>query len=1072
MLKVFYGRESIEKEKFIISRLDLGERNIILVPDQYTLEMEQTLFRQTKKKALINTEVLSMSRLGFRLLQKYGGIKRSFIDKYGRHMLLSEIAIKEKDNLNVFRGSYEKNSFIEMVNNFISEMKQFNVAKEDFQRLVNVIPNDSYTKKKLEDLYILFSEYEKKIEGKYTDSEDKIDLYVNNIKKSEEIKESEIFVYGFDSFAPKTLLVIMELAKYAKNVNVVLTYSKEESRDKELFILGETIIGNLKTMADSYGIGLVEEEIGKEYISEDKDESIAFLEHELYSLPSYEFKGKTEAIKLVKAANIYNEAESAASYVLHLIRDENYRLSDIRVICDDPNLRTPILIRVFKEYGLELLSDAGKSIIESPLVTYIASLLDVVMDGYRTDDVFKMLKSGFTDLTHEEIVDLENYSIKYRIKGSMWKKPFVKGEFEYGLEELSRLNNLRERAISIPSEFEKKADQSTYSSFINEIKEIIPTLEDNQIYDAVIEIIDQIGEILGEEKFDKDLFRKIFMIGIKEVEIGVLPPTKDGLILGTMERSRIGDIKALIVVGANEGILPQDTKSEGLFLDDEKELFKENGIELAKVDSVKTMEEKMAIYRNLIKPKEKLYISYSASDEDGKPIRPSIIFNKINEIFKDDGIENDILNSEDLSAIINSKIGGKRHLTERLQMTCDGEKLDARWSEALDWYKDNDKEELDRIRRGIAFDNSNDYLGRETARILFLKNPEDDFSLSPSRLEKFSRCPFSHLVSYGLKPDERRVFEPAAREIGDIYHECLMELTTKLTKEKSWLTVRRLDSDKFVEETVLSRMENYREGVFNLGNAEKYKSKRIVENCKNVCWAIIEQVRAGEVEDFKFETTFARNGEIKPIELDLGGERVFIEGKIDRVDYLKDDRVKIIDYKTGNESFSSLEAKRGYRLQLMLYLKAAMEEKKKPAGVFYFHIQEPIVELKGKELDEEKFELEIQKKFKMNGVIVDDPEVIKNIAGDFNGYSHIAPVFRYKGGGIKESESVLSDEKFKALQDEVNDKVLETCDRLLDGDVDIHPMKTKERSACTYCMYKGICLFDTDFDGNKWNIIE
>ena len=249
---------------------------------------------------------------------------------------------------------------------------------------------------------------------------------------------------------------------------------------------------------------------------------------------------------------------------------------------------------------------------------------------------------------------------------------------------------------------------------------------------------------------------------------------------------------------------------------------------------------------------------------------------------------------------------------------------------------------------------------------------------------------------------------------------------------------------------------------------------------------MVEQVRAGQIVKNSFEASFRRGGEIKPIKIDAGGETVYIEGKIDRVDYLPDNRVKIIDYKTGNETFSVTEAKEGYRLQLMLYLKAACEgsqlgqdgpqggpQKGKPAGVFYFHITEPMINMTDKEVDMETLEHEIQKNFKLNGVMVDEPGVIESIAGDFSGFSEIVPLRANKDGSIKGTgkENLLSEEDFAQLQEAVTEKVTEICRDFVEGKIDIHPMKTKTRSACTYCEYKGICRFDTAFDGCEYNVI-
>ena len=636
--------------------------------------------------------------------------------------------------------------------------------------------------------------------------------------------------------------------------------------------------------------------------------------------------------------------------------------------------------------------------------------------------------------------------------------------------------------------------------------------------------------------------------------------------MGTMQRTRTGEMKALVVVGATEGVLPNEKPGSGLFGSDEKNLFKENGIELCKVDDVRFLEERMGIYRNLSKPRERLWISYSLSDAEGGPARPSGVFTKLTGLFGDTPVVRDALNRQTDAELVGAGPAGLRHLTEALQAACEGRPLAPHWREALAWFKQNKPEALEPIRAGIAFTNKQEQLGRRTAEALYTgnyqdirlsldaisrdagdtdappnigndtssacdaakgstcdahsntlaadgtelatkgtlasteavelatKNPEQQpaesasappttLSLSPSRLERFSRCPFSHFVLYGLKPEERRIFEVAPREIGDIYHECLMKMTRHLTRngiavtapESPWMTVSRQECRAFVEDVIATETASYREGIFEAGNEEKYRGKRITDICEKVCWALIEQVRAGEIERCDFEVSFGRGRKIKPIAVELDGAgKAYIEGKIDRVDYLPGDRVKIIDYKTGNENFNLSEVEEGYRLQLMLYLEAALEQERRPAGVFYFKINEPMIDMSGKTVDPDELSDKVQKSYKLNGVIVDDPSVIRNVAGDFSGISDIVPIRINKDGVVSGTgkDNLLSDEEFAKLREVVGEKVGELCGSLADGSIEIHPMKTHDTSACAYCQYKGICRFDTIFEGCGYNIIK
>ena len=1099
MLKIYYGRENLDKEKFIFS--NIHGKTFVMVPDQYTLEAERQAFRHLGISSLMDVEIVSTSSLGENILKELGGNKRNFIDKYGRHMLLYKAAIRQKDNLEIFRGMEARSSFLDSVNNFISEMKQYNCGPENLKLLAETMARDSYTQKKLMDVYKIFADYESQIEGKYTDSEDYIDLFLGKIKDSKEIEGSQIWVYGYDSFAPKALALLGKLLERADDVNLVLTWD-DKANDSELFQLTGIVMNNIEAIADSLGVEHQRIAIPDSFAMEGRKSALAHIEKELYTLPSAKSKD-TDGLTLVEAASTYNEVESAAAYVLHLVRDKGLRYKDIRLVCNDMDQRGAMIERTFEEYGIEVFSDTKRDIMANPIVQYVTSLIDVVIEKYSTVSLMTMLKSGFGDLTMEELAELENYGIKYKIRGEMWKKPFKRGVSEYG-EKLADIEVLRQRAVRGIEPLEKvfKAEKTNdflkgfYEYLCNDLALQRKTLdfiakqeamelfdladETAQIWDSLSRILDQIYDIMGEEKFDAKEFREIFLVGLGQVEIGLLPPTEDGLILGNVQRSRSGRVKALIVLGANEGILPQEKPTQGLFSAEEREIFREDGKELCKVDSIRFMEEKLAIYRTFSAADEYLWVSTSLSDIEGNQLKPSSIFNKLKEIFPSIEVKQDILNQEKQMPLVNNRVSGIRHMTSALQKVGEGNAVSAEWAQAFGWFEQNEPESIEHIKSGLTFTNGQEDLGKAATEALFKRDAESAMRLSPSRLEKYSRCPFSHLVSYGLKPEERRIFEAAPREIGDIYHQCLMKLTEELSKpgvevtapDSPWMTVTKEECLELIKKEVESIASEYREGLFESSNVENYRSQRVLDICQEVCWTAVEQVRAGRILAIKPEIQFGRGKALPPIEVELKDQKVYIEGIIDRVDYLNDDRVKIIDYKTGNESFSVKEAEDGYRLQLMLYLQAACEKDKKPAGVFYFRIKEPMTELTPDKLDQETVEKEIRKSFKLDGILVDDPVVIGDIAGEFQGFSEIVPI-RATKDGVKNSgkEGLVPEQDFVELQHVVFDKIKEACQNLMDGKITAHPMKTSTQSACTYCQYKGICRFDTVFENCKYNIV-
>lgn len=1138
MLNIFYGRESIDKEKFIYDKIsERSGRTLVIVPDQYTLEAEKQAFRLLGVQGLMDVEIVSMSRLGYKLLSELGGKNKTFIDKYGRHMLLSSIVAEHESSLQVFKGgTARKASFIELTNNFISEMKQYNIDAETLAGIRRTLPRQNLLSRKLTDLELIFRAYEDKIAGKYTDSEDYINLYTDKISQSDFIKNSVIWVYGFDSFAPKAIQVLERLMAAAEEVNVFLTYDKN-CRDEELFDLTGIVMKNLIFAAEEAGkecdqetdyIGTEEvfiksgnksrkithtiQRVDDEYKRRNLAKGVEVLESELFAISKHQ-ESNFSGVTLLEAANMYNEAESAASFILWLLREKGFRYRDIVVICNDQEVRGSVIRRVFQEYGIDVFYDKKRSILSSPIAVYVAALLEAVAHRYRTSDIFRALKTGFSDLEEEEIEILENYAIKYRIKYTMWQKPFVKGQMEYGADGLEEINLLREKAVRPIEKIEEiirsiedaertdSADSpGSVSNFVekyydfliedcamaDKITALITQQEEQGLLDAaeetaqiwgmIVNLLDQIEALTGENHLEIKEFIQLLTAGLSQTEVGVLPPTADDILMGTMQRTRSGNVKAIVVMGANEGLIPASGDEEGLFSMDEIDYLAAQGEEICKADKVRAMEEKLAIYRNLTKPSEYLWISYSAADNEGKETRPSEIVDNIGRIFPDLKIRKDIINSGNPIEMIGGRVNTLRHMTDALRHGIQSGMIPEIWEAVGQWFEENDKSVYDRMKRRLEFSNKQEKLPAELAEELYQRNGRQVLSLSPSRLERFSRCPFSHFVAYGLKPEERRVFEASSREIGDIYHRCLMEISEKISRENRWNDVTEQECRDIAAEAVRKEASEYRESVFSFSNEEKYKIRRIEDACFFVCWALIEQVRSGKILESKYEVAFGEGKDIPPIDISCGNRKVYIEGKIDRMDTLDDQRVKIIDYKTGREYFDITEARGGYRLQLMLYLKAAQNDVKNPAGVFYFLIDDPRVDLTGVAAEKisKKISSEMQKSFKLNGIMIDDDRVIEGIAGEFSGYSDIVPLRKSSDGTARGTSAgvLLTEDEFRQLQSDIDAKIVELCSRLAEGEIKIAPKKTPKQTPCTYCEYKGICRFDPGFSGCSYDVIK
>lgn len=1151
MLRLYYGRENLDKDRFLFGEIgarlkEIAQRSskikhiLLVVPDQFTLQAERNAFACLDVEGLMDLEVLSQSRLGSRVVAEIGGTNRLHIDKYGRHMLLSKIIGEEEAGFEAFSGMKKSHAFIEMVNDFITEMKQYNMTALELPEKISEVDEDSLLHRKLQDVYKIYCRYEAALEGKYADTEDSMELFAEKIPQSQWIKESEIWVFGFDSFTPKSLKIIETLMLQALNVSVILTDCGEKSRDADLFDLSKNVSNRLVELAQRNQYPVEQIEIPKRYrieekkavdhfLSKGKMPQLLHLEKEIYAypqIPYMETQKKGTAVAFCRCANFYAEAETAASEITSLVRDYGLRYRDIVVICNDMEERGSVIRRVFEQYGIAFFLDRKRTILHNPAMKLVLSLLDILEGGWSFDDVFEFLKTGLFFQPQWEDADceaLENYAIQYKIRGSRWKTEFRYGRKEWGDEAISSLNQMRQffyetvKAFEINWKTAKNVKEQTtvLYQFLSESLSLPSKLEAlqqelaarmeyeyaeevAQVWGVILGMLDQLVELLGMEQLSVTEYAKLLRAGFEAVEIGLLPPTADQVLVGTMQRTRTGDIKALFVLGANDGILPSAQNEKALLNEDEKAVLSKKGITICRDDVLRVQEEKLAIYKTLCKPTDYIWMSYTASDLEGKETKQSMVFDKLRTLFPTISLEKDIQNRDDVMARIQTPRSTANYMTEALREASEGAILCEQWKVAYNWFLkkavDQTGKELPGIltglQAGLLYENRVEKLQQELVRKLYKKDGWEDFLLSPSRLERFGRCPFSHFIQYGLRPAERRVFEIAGREVGDAYHECLMRFSEELTVEgmditdcaSPWMAITKEACTERIGTLMKEIAQEYREGVFSQGEEESYRMERMSQVCGDAAWALVSHVQCGDIKQVYFEAEFGQAKE-KPfpaILVDVQGQKVRIEGKIDRVDVLSGEEtsfVKIIDYKSGKERFDLEEAKGGWRLQLMLYLEAAMngfaKTEAKPAGVFYFEIAEPMLDASGVAPEDymDTIRDKLARTFKLDGVLLDDPKVIESMAGEFTGFSEIIPVRKKKDGtfsGTSEGK-LLDEEAFEAFREQIGNTIEGLCKELVHGNLEIRPKKTKTTTACEFCQFRGICYFDVAFKGCQYS---
>lgn len=1126
MLNIYYGSENCDKEKFMFENIDPDRKTIIIVPDQFSLQMEKDALRyfyeKTQRTALIDLMVADFASLGRKVAAEAGGAEPALIDKYGRHMLLSLIIdrLAESGDLSIYGGMCGRSSFASQMNQIISEMKRFGTTSRELEQAEK--DAGGLLGMKLRDISKIYDVYAESIDGRFTDSEDYIRFYGSLMEKSSMISDSVVWVYGFDTFTPLNMEVLQKILCASCQMNVVMTYDdcsrSPENRDARsltvgagegLFDLTGHVMDNLREMAREAGIPFKTERIHGE------------KKNNVWGA------GAEERFTLAEVSNIYAEADRAAAHITELVRDKGYRYSDIAVICNDMDVRGGVLKRTFDRWGIPAFADRKRRVLHQPVVRFLMSFLDVIAGGFESDTIMEMVSAGLMGWSRQEEELLSNYVYEAKIRGNRWRKEFTwvgrddRGNAVYSEEELSTLNRMRSALIKMIDDARNEMGRrNSAGEKINGLYEFLErdfsvrqkiselmekqerlglaegAAETAQSWNMVCGLFTQILRIIGSENISNSQLKEILTAGLREMEIGLVPANPDCVIIGTLQRTRISRIRSLVVVAANEGIMPMQEPDAGLLTRRELEFLEELKLNISKREDVRRREEQLAIYRMFSMPEDDVFVSCSMADDEGKKASPSGIFSVLKEM---KGTVSGDLGSDGAFEMVTSRKGTLSYMASAIQSYIENGRIDDIWLHAINWYARNDADDIEGIKRGLSFSSKAERLGQEMAEALYFGD-RDSIYMSASRLETYSKCPFKYFIERGLRANEPRGFEIDGRSRGDVYHEALQKLSEALmpgdgisvTDPKSpWMTVTEEEVRKKTEDIIRNKIQGYREGVYINDEESRLQAERIISVCGDMAWAMIDQVRKSRISSMYIEESFGRDGNIlRPAEIQLGGgKKAVLVGRIDRIDVMdiggdggrENKAVRVIDYKTGSDRIDLEQIRKGYKLQLMVYMNAVRGLK--PAGVFYFKIGD--IDLNADQAGtpsakHDTVEDRIVRGCRLEGVFVDDESVIRAMDETISPgeASSAIPVKQLVKGELKKSGpgEMLSEKDFNELCDMTAEHVRRICREISVGRIDIAPKMERgsggnTKTSCSYCGYRSICLFDTSFRDCKYEIV-
>lgn len=1071
-MKLIYGRAGSGKSEYIFDLIKENSRDkiYIVTPEQFSYTAEKRLMETLKgdskyESATTNVEVLSFARMAYNVIKETIPGEQKRLEKSGKAMLIFEAISEHQKELNFLGKSLDN---VQTIITQITELKKHNITVEMLEEQVNNT-QDKYLKAKLNDILILYKDLEEKIPVDFVDENDLLTLLAENIENSHLFDNAIFFLDEFAGFTKQEYAVIERLNEIAKELYITICTDElrvTKTPDADIFYDNKQTV---QTLSDIFEFDK-DKQIRLANNYRFKNEELKHLEKNIFDLPYNKYEKEVENIKLYLAENQYNEVEYVATNIVKLVRNNGYKFSDIAVICNNIDTYSSLCKAIFDEYDIPVFIDDKKDITQNILIKYLMSILEIYSKSFSYDSVFNYIKTGLVGV--ENINELENYCLKWGIQGKKFYKDTWNFEEKDNFVDEQKL--VFEPILKLKEDLNKEKNAKNiskilYNFLVEQLVKQEGKVEFNQenedAWNLIVDVLAEISNLFGDKKLSFDEYLKVLKTGMSTKELGQIPSGNDNVTVGDVNRSKTHKVKAVFIIGVNDGVFPSNSDSEGFLNDKDRANLKEENFELAKGTREKMYEENFNIYKAFSTAEEKLFISYASSDTDGKPLRKSLIISKLRRIFPE--------LKEDCE--LNDEVLTKKITFEKLLNNIDSDE----WKEVLYWYKKYEPEKLERALAGLKYSNIPDDINEKNINKLYGNN----LKTSVSKLENYSSCPFSYYLTYGLKLSEKDKLEIKPIDTGSFMHDVIDRFFKTIMQDSEIKNsgIGVLDDDRI--KSIIDEIVNDKLHISNKFN-QTAKFRTLVKRLERVVFIsikyIVESLKNSEFEVLGTEIAFDTRESAKypPIEMDLeNGKKVSIIGKIDRVDIAKmpDGKyIRIIDYKSSAKDIELNKFVAGLQLQLITYVDAMCKnEDVMPAGALYFTLLEP--KLAQKDLSAEDIERKLQESFRMKGLVLADINVIKAMDETLEtGKSTKIPVSLNKDGDIAYSSSnTVTRDEFERMQKYSTKLIKQISKQILSGDISVKPYydEKSKSTPCQYCKYRSICQFDPKLKNNDYRFV-
>lgn len=1097
-----------------------GRNFLIIVPDQFTMQTQKDLVMRSDRGGILNIDVLSFGRLSHRILEEVGTKEMPVLDDTGKSLVLQKIAADLKEQLPAMGSLLHKQGYIHEVKSAISEFMQYGISTQDMDKLIASAEKRGALAMKLRDLKTLYRGFQDYIRDHFITTEETLDVLRRSLVKSKILPDSVVVFDGFTGFTPIQNRLIQELMRVCEETIVTVTIGEEEDPyqmdgEQKLFHLSKKTVADLVKLAAEAEVTRGEDVFVKGGLNRFTEApALWYLEQNLFRYQYEPYTEKQCEIRMFEALSPREEVHQTALYIRKLIREEGLTYRDIAVVIGDLEGYASYVETEFGQLEIPCFLDRTRGIVLNPMIEYIKSALQLYIRDFSYDTVFHFLRSGMADISREEIDELENYVIRtgargYRTYSRLFTRRTEEMQQGSGQEDTERAEETLERLNRIRQQFadtveilhmaprakageyvdhlydfleQNQVQQKllNYQQQFEQEGDLAKAREYAQIYRLVMDLLDQIYELLGEEEISLQEFADILEAGFGEITVGTIPQNVDRIVVGDMERTRLKQVKVLFFLGVNDGNIPKNASKGGIISDMDREFLIESGTEMAPSPRQQMYIQRLYLYLNMTKPSERLYLSYAKVNSDGKGIRPSYLIDTVRKLFPQLAVE--YPQNRSRLEQIEGRQEGARYLAEELREYADGTLWEEERQDFYLMYRayEADPEGRDRLTAAAFRRYKESGLSRIVARALYGRQLEN----SVSRLETYAACACRHFLQYGLSLQEREEFGFEVSDMGNVYHAVLENFAGKLAESgRTWWDFDENFATQAIKEAVEGYAATYGETVLYSSARNEYAITRMSRILTRTVLTLQQHLKQGSFQPDDYELSFRFAEDLDSIHVDLSEEeKMHLQGRIDRIDVSEDAEhvyVKVIDYKSGNKKFDLAALYYGLQLQLVVYMNAAMElESRKhpdkeivPAALLYYHIEDPTIETPV-ELTQEQINEEILTKLRMNGVVNSDPAVVERLDRFLQDKSKVIPVEKKKDGSFSARSGILSREELQVVSAYVDTKIRQIGREILDGKIAANPYEKGNEEACTYCAYKKVCGFDGSIPGYEKRQLE